>query len=194
MGEGAARQEADATKTAHVEAMRRVLLERFGADFVGLVDHMGLFNEVHIGELLDARPDEQHRMGMAWMRAATKLEAAWAAQSRRLTGAQVSLARYMEISMPSPRQAEQAEQAERARPVARASAGEPPPTPRERESARRRIRLERAIAEARAAMLRVDALDSLAEPDRQAIVAQLEDIMSLISRRLRSAIPGGEPE
>lgn len=199
MSEELARQEADTTKPAQVEAMRRALLERFGEDLVGLVDHMGFFNEVHIGELLDARQDEQHRLAMAWISTATKLEADWAAQSRRPGGAHVSLARYLEIRLPSPREAErmqqgqQVQQAQRERPAAEASAGEPP-TPRERESARRRIRLERAIAEARAAMLRVDALDLLVEPDRQAIVAQLEDIMSLISRRLRSSIPGGEPE
>jgi hypothetical protein len=69
-----------------------------------------------------------------------------------------------------------------------------PPTPEERASAQRRIRLERAIGEAHAALQRVDAVDRLVEADRQAIVAQLEDVLSLISRRLRSAVPGRDPD
>jgi hypothetical protein len=199
MSEHLERPEAHSPAAGHVEAQRRELLERFGADFVGLVDHMGLFSEAHVAELLEAGPGEQHRLAMAWLNAATKLEADWAAQSRRPGGSHVSLARYMELRLPSPRVALQAQQLPQAQQehqalLTAAAPAAAPPTPRDRESARRRIRLERAIAEARAALLRVDALDSLVGPDRQAVVAQLEDLMSLLSRRLRSATPGGEPE
>ncbi|MBM4415243.1 MAG: hypothetical protein FJ035_03090 [Chloroflexi bacterium] len=198
MSDDTVRNEAEAPQPAAVEATRRALLDRFGADFVALVDHMGLVNPVHIDELLAARPDEQDRLGMAWLSAATALEAGWAAQARRGGGAPVSLARYMAIRLPSPREALRAQQAGPPPPAvpphpAAASAAQSP-TPRERESARRRIRLERAIVEARDALLRVDALDRLVDADRQAVVAQLEDVMTMISMRLRSAMPGGEPD
>ncbi|MBM4420735.1 MAG: hypothetical protein FJ034_03945, partial [Chloroflexi bacterium] len=95
MSDDTVRNEADGTLPAGVDVdatRRRALLERFGADFVALVDHMGLFNAPHIDELLAARPDEQDRLGMAWLSAATALEAGWAAQARRGGGAPVSLA------------------------------------------------------------------------------------------------------
>jgi len=49
------RNEAEAPQPAAVEATRRALVDRFGADFVALVDHMGLVNPVHIDELLAPR-------------------------------------------------------------------------------------------------------------------------------------------
>lgn len=171
---------------ADVEALKPALLARFGPDFVGLVDNMALHNAAHLRELLDAPTDEQDQLVMAWMKAAVALEAEWSAQSRRLaSGQQLSLARHMEIRLPSPRAALAVQQAPQ--PPAK-TAEQEPPTPRERMSAQRRIRLELAIAEARAALRRVDALDQLVEVDRQAIVGELEEMMSEISRRLR---PGG---
>jgi hypothetical protein len=168
-----------------IEALKPALLERFGSDFLALVENMGLQNAAHLRELLDAAPDEQDELVLAWMRAAAAMEAEWRAQSRRLPGAsQITLSRHMAIRLPSPRAALVAQQA--AESATPAEVVEPPaPTPRERESAQRRIRLELAIAEARAALQRIDAVDRLVDADRQAIVAELEDIMALISRRIR---------
>jgi hypothetical protein len=183
----------DDTRGTEVEAMERTLLARFGPDFVSLVRHMGLSNAAHLRELLQAGDDEQSQLVMAWMKAAAALESEWAADARRSGEAQMSLARYLEIRLPSPRNALLAYEAEQARRAA-AAVPEKPPTPEERMSAQRRIRLERAIEEAREALQRVDAVDRLVEADRQAIVAQLEDVLSLISRRLRSAVPGRDPD
>lgn len=166
------------------EAMKPLLLERFGPEFVDLVDRMGLTKAAHLRELLDARHDEQHQLAMAWIRAAATLEEDWTAQSRRQTGGeQIGLARYLEIRLPSPSAALAAQRARAAGQAVKPPPA-PPPTPREKESAQRRIRLEGAITEARTALQRVDAIDSLVAQDRQAIVAQLEDLISLISRRL----------
>lgn len=165
--------------------MKPALLERFGSDFVGLLDDIGLRRAAHLRELLGASPDEQDQLVMAWMKAAATLEAEWAARSRRPSpDGHVSLARYMEIRLPSPRAALAAQQTPQQSPLASASAVAPP-TPRERESAQRRIRLEGAIAEARTALLRIGALDQLVEVDRAAVVAELEEVQALISRRLR---------
>lgn len=163
--------------------MRSALLERFGPEFVGLVAQMGLSIQEHLAELLDSRPEEQQQLAMAWMRAATALEADWAALARRDGGAGMDLARYLEVRLPSPRRALAAQQYAQQQKVAE-QVSPPEPTPRERASAQRRIRLEAAIDEARAAVRRVDAIDRLVDDDRQAIVAQLEELISVISRRL----------
>ncbi len=182
-----ARREADA---AEFESMRPALLERFGPDFLRLAGDMVLPLS-HLRELLSAPPDEhQLAMAAAWITAAARHEADWAAQSRRpASGGHVSLARYMEIRLASPGAA-LAAQDQPPKPADPTAAGrtEEPPTPAERVSAQRRIRLELAIADVRAALQRVQALEQLVEADRQAIVAELEEVMSLISRRLQ---PGG---
>jgi hypothetical protein len=170
-----------------IEAMRPALRERFGADFVKLVEDMGL-PLAHLRDLLDATPEQQQlAMAAAWMRAAAKLEGEWSAHTRRAgPEGYMSLARYLEIRQPSPAAALKAELEPPDPPSQPAAAPEPPPpTQAERISAQRRIRIERAIAEARAALQRIDALDQLVPADRQAIVAELEDVISLISRRLR---------
>ncbi len=163
--------------------MTAQLAERLGADFVGLVSQMGLLKEEHLRELLDAPAGEQQQLAMAWMRAATLLEAEWEGQARRQGGTELSLARYLEVRLPSPRRALEAQEYAQ-RQKAAEQAPEAPPSPRERESAQRRIRLEAAIREAREAIRRVDAIDRLESADRQAIVQQLEELISVISRRL----------
>jgi hypothetical protein len=170
-----------------LEVMKSMLLERFGPDFITLVEGMGIHNRAHFQELLDASPDEERQLVTAWVRAAAAIEAEWSAHARRLPpSAQVTLARHMEMRLPSPRTALDRQQSADAPPAAVPAAE--PPTARERVSAQRRIRLELAIADAREALRRVDAVDQLVEADRQAIVAELEELMSLIGRRLQ---PGG---
>jgi hypothetical protein len=186
----AAEQARQAAQAAEVESIRPALLERFGADFVKLVDDMRL-PVGHLRELLDAPADEQQlAMAGAWMQAAAKHEAEWAAQSRRsAAGGHVSLARYMEIRLASPRAALKAQQDHESRPADPPSTGvTDEPTPAERLSAQRRIRLEQAIVEARSALGRIQSLDQLVEADRRLVVAELEEVMSLIGRRLQ---PGG---
>ncbi|MBX7112417.1 MAG: hypothetical protein K1X87_11320 [Dehalococcoidia bacterium] len=179
------RQAANTSEAGDLEGLTSRLAERFGGDFVGLVRQMGLVKEEHLRELLDAPSDEQQELAMAWMRAATLLEAEWEGHARRQGGQEMALARYLEIRLPSPRRALEAQRyAQQQKASTQASAEAPPPSPRERESAQRRIRLEAAIAEAREAIRRVDAIDRLESADRQAIVQQLEELISVISRRL----------
>lgn len=102
------------------------LVERIGDDSSGLERQIRLLKEEDLREL-----------AMAWIRAATLLEAEWEGQARRQGGQGMGLARYLEIRLPSPREC---------------------------ESAQRRIRLEAAA--------------------RQAIVQQLEELISVIARRL----------
>lgn len=167
-----------------LEAMTAQLAEGLGADFIALASQMGMLKADHLRELVNAGADEQSQLAMAWMRAATLLEAEWEGHARRQGGADMSLARYLEIRLPSPRRALEAQQyAQRQKESAQATPVAPP-SPRERESAQRRIRLEAAIGEAREAIRRVDAIDRLVEGDRQAIVQQLEELISVISRRL----------
>ena len=176
---------ADAPQEADVEAITSKLSERFGPDFVALVTQMGLSRKDHFLQLLNARQDEQDHLAMAWMRAAATLEANWSGQSRRQGREDMTLARYLEIRLPSPRDALAAELAPP--PVAAAApapAPAAPPTPRERESAQRRIRLETAIEDARAAVRRVDGIERLVDADRQAIIGQMEELISIISRRI----------
>ncbi|MGE0229599.1 MAG: hypothetical protein AB7I38_07185 [Dehalococcoidia bacterium] len=175
---------AETSRGGGAESLAAQLGERFGGEFEGLVRHMGLLREEHLRELLDAGDEEQQQLAMAWMRAATLLEGEWEAQARRQGGHEMPLARYLDIRLPSPRRALEAQRyAQQQRTSAEASAA-PPPSARERGSAQRRIRLEAAIGEAREAIRRVDAIDRLEPMDRQAIVQQLEELISVISRRL----------
>lgn len=160
------------------------MAEQFGADFVGLVSQMGLVKEEHLRELLDAGAEEQQELAMAWMRAATLLEAEWEGQARRQGESEMGLARYLEIRLPSPRRALEAHRYAQQQKASTPTSEAPPPSARERESAQRRIRLEAAIGEARAAIRRVDAIDRLEPADHQTIVQQLEELISVISRRL----------
>ncbi|MGE0134611.1 MAG: hypothetical protein AB7L91_10925 [Dehalococcoidia bacterium] len=176
---------AESPQSDAVEVLTAQLGERFGGEFEGLVRQMGLLREEHLRELLDAGAEEQEHLAMAWMRAATLLEAEWEAQARRQGGGhEMTLARYLEIRLPSPRRALEAQRyAQQQKASAQASEGAPL-SARERGSAQRRIRLEAAIGEAREAIRRVDAIDRLEPLDRQAIVQQLEELISVISRRL----------
>lgn len=177
------RQAAGTPQAGELEGLTSRLAERFGGDFVGLVRQMGLVKEEHLQELLAAPAEEQQELAMAWMRAATLLEAEWEGQARRQGAQEMGLARYLEIRLPTPRRALEAQRYAQQQKASTTSEA-PPPSARERESAQRRIRLEAAVAEARAAIRRVDAIDRLEAADRQAIVQQLEELISVISRRL----------